>query len=76
MLDHVGVEVAAQRDGERLVLQVEVFGSDLPPSEVVARIVSDVKAQGDSAVRRYTKLLDGVDLVSVRRERRYARRTG
>ena len=32
----------------------EVFGSDLSATEVVDRVVADVRAHGDEAVRRYT----------------------
>src|SRR3954468_21517460 len=37
----------------------EVFGRDLTPAEVVAKIVADVRAEGDSAIRRYTEAIDG-----------------
>ena len=37
----------------------EVFGYDLTAPEVVARILGDVQADGDEAVRRYSQLFDG-----------------
>lgn len=36
-----------------------VFGADLEATEVVRRIVADVRTSGDAAVRRYTEALDG-----------------
>ncbi|MBQ9376456.1 MAG: histidinol dehydrogenase [Schwartzia sp.] len=39
----------------------KLFGADLTAAEVVARIVGDVRREGDDAVRRYTKLIDGAD---------------
>lgn len=40
----------------------KVFGSELTATEVVEKIVSDVRAKGDEAVFRYTKDIDGVVL--------------
>ena len=40
----------------------ELFGERLSPLEAVQRIVGDVRREGDGALRRYTKLLDQVDL--------------
>ena len=40
----------------------KLFGADLTAAEVVDRIVSDVRRDGDSAVMKYTKLIDRVDL--------------
>ncbi len=37
-----------------------VFGADLSPAEAVARIIADVRAQGDAAVLRYGEAFDGV----------------
>jgi histidinol dehydrogenase len=37
----------------------EVFGKDLSAAEVVARIVADVRAEGDAAIVRYTESIDG-----------------
>lgn len=45
---------AGMRDGIR-----RVFGADLTASEAVARIVADVRREGDDAVHRYTAALDG-----------------
>lgn len=39
-----------------------VFGEDLTPAQVVDRILADVQATGDTAVRDYTRRIDGVDL--------------
>jgi len=39
-----------------------VFGEDLPAQHVVARILDDVRAEGDAAVLRYTRELDGADV--------------
>ena len=56
----------------------EVFGRDLTPTEVVAKIIADVRADGDAAIRRYTEAIDGrpVDslVVSAGRDRRGRRR--
>jgi len=41
---------------------VEVFGEPLSPLESVRRIVADVRQEGDKAVFRYARLLDGVQL--------------
>ena len=41
---------------------IEVFGEPLSPLESVRRIVGDVRRDGDKAVFRYTKLLDGFEL--------------
>lgn len=44
------------REGNR-----KLFGADLTASQVVDRIVSEVREEGDDAVIKYTKLLDGTD---------------
>jgi histidinol dehydrogenase len=36
-----------------------VFGADLSPAEAVARIIADVRAEGDAAVLRYGEAFDG-----------------
>ena len=36
----------------------QLFGEDLSAAELVRRIVSDVRREGDEAVIRYTKLID------------------
>ncbi len=38
---------------------LRVFDERLTPQEVVARILADVRSRGDSAVREYTRRLDG-----------------
>ena len=40
----------------------EAFGPGVTPEQSVVNMLRDVRADGDPAVRRYTKLLDGVDL--------------
>jgi histidinol dehydrogenase len=37
-----------------------VFGADVSPTEAVARILRDVRTEGDAAVLRYSEALDGV----------------
>ena len=39
-----------------------VFGTDLTPDEVTARILADVRQRGDEAVLEYTRRIDGVEL--------------
>jgi len=43
-----------------------VFGADLSPAEAVARIIADVRAEGDAAVLRYAEAFDGVTPPSLR----------
>src|SRR5688572_2668051 len=43
----------------------EVFGADLSAAEVVHRVLEDVRAQGDAALRRYTKAFDGAELTDL-----------
>jgi histidinol dehydrogenase len=43
-----------------------VFGEDLTASEVVTRILGDVRNRGDEAVREYTSKIDGVELGDIR----------
>jgi histidinol dehydrogenase len=42
----------------------KVFGSELTASQVVDKIVQDVRLQGDKAVLKYTKEIDGVSLTT------------
>ena len=42
----------------------ELFGADLSATELVYRIVQEVRQKGDQALFHYTKLLDCVDLTS------------
>lgn len=44
----------------------QVFGSRIGPDEAVRRILADVRAEGDEAVRRWTRKLDGVQLDDLR----------
>jgi len=39
-----------------------LFGEDLTPDEVAARILTDVRLRGDEAVREYTRRIDDVEL--------------
>ncbi len=43
----------------------EVFGAGVTPEQSVARMLRDVRDEGDAAVRRYTGLLDGVELEEI-----------
>lgn len=40
----------------------ETFGRDLTAAQVVDQIIADVRAEGDTALFRYTQLIDGVAL--------------
>ncbi|BEU88171.1 histidinol dehydrogenase [Selenomonas sp. TAMA-11512] len=40
----------------------ELLGEDLNASQLVERIVQDVRREGDAALFRYTKMFDGVDI--------------
>lgn len=42
----------------------QTFGEALTPSQLVERIVQDVRQRGDSAVLEYTAKIDGVDLTA------------
>ena len=42
-----------------------VFGAPLTATDAVRRVIDDVRAGGDAAVRRYAELLDGVSLDAV-----------
>ncbi len=41
-----------------------IFGEPLTPEEAVARILADVRARGDAALRAWTQKLDGLELAS------------
>lgn len=43
-----------------------VFSADLSPAEAVARIVADVRGEGDAAVLRYSEAFDGVACPSLK----------
>ena len=43
----------------------ELFGEPLTPEQAVDRIIADVAASGDDALRRYTKALDGAEGFSI-----------
>lgn len=40
----------------------QLFGEPLTPEEAVTRILKDVRIQGDPALQRWTRILDGLDL--------------
>lgn len=42
----------------------QAFGEDVTPEQSVLKMLQDVRHEGDAAVRRYSKLLDGVELTS------------
>ena len=44
----------------------EAFGEGVSPAESVVRMLQDVRTEGDDAVRRYARLLDGVELEDLR----------
>jgi histidinol dehydrogenase len=44
----------------------ELFGERLTPDQVVARILADVRANGDQAVRKYSARIDGSALADFR----------
>ena len=44
----------------------EVFGEDLTPTQVVERILADVRTDGDAAIRRYTEAIDGRTVADLR----------
>ena len=44
----------------------DIFGSRIGPDEAVSRILADVRAGGDAAVRKWTQKLDGVSLDDLR----------
>ncbi|MFN8522396.1 MAG: histidinol dehydrogenase [Chloroflexota bacterium] len=43
----------------------EVFGEPLTAEQVTARILADVRSQGDAAVHRYTRAIEGRDIGSI-----------
>lgn len=45
---------------------LKVFGENLSAEEVVTRILRDVREKGDSAVRRYSREIDGAELDDLR----------
>ncbi len=44
----------------------QAFGSDVTPEQSVLTMLGDVRREGDTAVRRYAKLLDGAELEELR----------
>lgn len=44
----------------------EIFGRGISPASLVARIIRDVRREGDKALLYYTKLIDGTELESLR----------
>ena len=44
----------------------QVFGADVTPEQSVVKMLRDVRREGDSAIRRYARLLDGAELAEFR----------
>ena len=44
----------------------QVFGADVTPEQSVLTMLRDVRLEGDAAIRRYARLLDGADLEEFR----------
>jgi len=44
----------------------QAFGEDVTPEQSVLKMLQDVRQEGDDAVRRYGKLLDGVEDIVVK----------
>jgi histidinol dehydrogenase len=44
----------------------QAFGDGVTPEQSVARVIDAVRREGDTAVRRYVKLLDGTELAEFR----------
>ena len=44
----------------------QAFGADVTPEQSVLTMLRDVRREGDSAIRRYAKLLDGAELEDFR----------
>ena len=44
----------------------QVFGADVTPEQSVVKMLRDVRREGDAAIRRYARLLDGADLAEFR----------
>ena len=74
----VNVREIGEREAERLLKKApfdevelspavrevndKLFGAGLSAAEIVEKIVGDVRREGDAAVLRYTKLIDGTEL--------------
>ncbi len=57
----LSVDPGALPDAVRATIQA-TFGADLGAEEVVRRIVEDVRSQGDSALRKFSRAFDGVEV--------------
>jgi histidinol dehydrogenase len=44
----------------------QAFGDGVTPEQSVVRIIDDVRREGDAAVRRYARILDGAELTEFR----------
>jgi histidinol dehydrogenase len=67
--DAAQAHIAGLRSGEEAALPEritvrlrEVFGRDLSAQEAVEQIITDIRKSGDSAVKDYTKRIDGPEL--------------
>ena len=65
ILGHRDLSQAELSPGMRRGVQA-VFGEDLTADQVVTRILDDVRASGDAALRSYTAAIDGVELDDLR----------
>src|SRR5437879_6030701 len=68
-LDEARAQILGKRVAEAFDLPTSVqerirsvFGADLTAREVVERILADVRASGDDALRTYTRAVDGVEV--------------
>ncbi|MCA9860821.1 MAG: histidinol dehydrogenase, partial [Thermomicrobiales bacterium] len=56
-----GLEDLELSEGARTGIQ-RVFGEPLTAEQVVDRIIADVRARGDDAIRHYSRAIDRVEL--------------
>jgi histidinol dehydrogenase len=42
-----------------------IFGAGTTPAQAVERIIADVRAEGDDALRRYSRAIEGVELAAI-----------
>ena len=61
----LAVDPSALPDAVRAGIQ-QTFGEDLGAEDVVRRVIEDVKAHGDTALRLYTRAFDQVELTELK----------
>ena len=61
----LAVDPSALPDAVRAGIR-QTFGEDLGAEDVVRRVIEDVKAQGDAALRHYTRAFDQVELADLK----------